>query len=128
MKNKLVIFFVILGIMFIGSLLLLLLLSAIIWKTDGTSALLSGGIIFIYVLINILGGFLAGKSMGQQKFFWGLLVGGVYFAVLLLAGVAFAETPVSGNTQLVSGAFVCVISGMLGGMLAPGQKAEGRAH
>ena len=122
MKNKVCYFFIVLGMMFVFSAILLLLLSAIVWKTDGSSGLLSGGVILVYILSNILGGFLMGRNMGQQKFFWGLLMGALYFGILLLVGVWLAGTKLMGNTQIISGIMVCAISGMLGGMLAPAKK------
>lgn len=94
----------------------------LVWKMDGGSNILSIGVILTYILSNILGGFLVGKMMGQQKFFWGVVIGAVYFLVLLVVGVLLMDTKFSGNMQIVSSAMMCVISGMLGGMLAPGQK------
>lgn len=122
MKNKIGNFFIILGIMFLCSLFMLGVLTLIIWKMDGGSNVLSVGVILIYILSNALGGFLVGKMMGQQKFFWGVVIGAAYFLVLLLIGIGLMETKINGNMQLVSGALVCVISGMLGGMIAPGGK------
>lgn len=124
MKNKLVNFLIILGIMFICSFLLLGILTLIIWKMDGNSSVLCVGVIMIYILSNALGGFLIGKMIGQQKFFWGVVIGAAYFLILLLAGVGLMGTEVNGNMQLVSGAMVCIISGMLGGMVAPAEKKE----
>lgn len=122
MKNKLRNFFIILGIMFLCSLIMLGILTVVIWKMDGGSSLLCVGVIMIYILSNSLGGFLVGKMMGQQKFFWGVIIGAAYFLILLLVGVGLMETKVNGNMQLISGAMVCIISGMLGGMVAPGEK------
>ena len=70
-----------------------------------------------------LGGFLVGKMMGQQKFFWGVVIGAAYFLILFLIGVGVMGTKINGNMQIISGAMVCVISGMLGGMIAPGGKS-----
>lgn len=123
MKNKIGYFFVILGIMFISSMILLAILSMLIWKMDGGSGLLCGGVTAVYILTNVLGGFLTGKMMGQQKFFWGMLIGAIYFAVLFLIGVCLMGTKISGNMQLVSGAMVCIISAMVGGMLAPSKQS-----
>ena len=122
MKNKIGNFFIILGIMFLCSLLMLGILTLIIWKMDGGSNVLSVGVIVIYILSNALGGFLVGKMMGQQKFFWGVVIGAAYFLVLFLIGVGLMQTKVNGNMQIISGAMVCVISVMLGGMVAPGGK------
>lgn len=123
MKNKIGNFFIILGIMFLCSLFMLGILTLIIWKMDGGSNVLSVGVIVIYILSNVLGGFLVGKMMGQQKFFWGVVIGAAYFLILFLIGVGVMGTKINGNMQIISGAMVCVISGMLGGMIAPGGKS-----
>lgn len=123
MKNKIGNFFIILGIMFLCSLFMLGILTLIIWKMDGGSNVLSVGVIVIYILSNVLGGFLVGKMMGQQKFFWGVVIGAAYFLILFLIGVGMMGTKINGNMQIISGAMVCVISGMLGGMIAPGGKS-----
>lgn len=117
----------IIGIMYVVSFLLLGMLTLCVWKMDGGTLLLSGGIIGVYVITNLLGGFLTGKIMGQQKFFWGILVGCIYFFILLLAGVGFMGTKLSGNHEIITGIMICAISGMLGGMIAPGKKERKNA-
>ena len=42
-----------------------------------------------------------------------------YFLILLAAGVCLADAKLFGNTQLMTAALLCIISGMFGGMLAP---------
>ena len=124
MKKKIRNFFIILGIMFLFSLFLLGLLSVIVWKMDGAGNVLSAGVVVVYILTNFLGGLLLGKVMGQQKFFWGVVIGACYYAILLAAGVLLAGTKIPGNMQLISGGMIFVISGMLGGMIAPVEKNE----
>ena len=75
MKKKIRNFFIILGIMFLFSMLLLGLLSVLLWKMDGAGNVLSVGVVVIYILTNLLGGILVGKAMGQQKFFFWRLHG-----------------------------------------------------
>lgn len=121
-KKKVIFILMVLAGMFLASLALLFLLSLWIWKTDGGVGLLSGGVIAIYIIVNLIGGFLVGKSMGKQKFFWGMLTGAVYFSVLLLVGICLADTKLAGNTQLWNGAMLCIVAGTAGGMFAPGKK------
>lgn len=122
MKNKIGNFLIILGIMFVCSLIMLAVLTLLIWKMDGGSNVLSVGVIAIYIVSNVLGGFLIGRMMGQQKFFWGVVIGAAYFLILFIVGVGLMETKINGNMQLISSAMVCIISGMLGGMAAPARK------
>lgn len=119
-KKKGIYFLMVLAGMFLASLALLFLLSLWIWKMDGSMGFLSGGVIAVYIIVNLVGGFLVGKSMGKQKFFWGMVVGAVYFTVLLLLGICLVDTKLAGNTQLWNGAMLCIVAGTAGGMFAPG--------
>lgn len=123
-KKKVISILMVLAGMFLASLALLFLLSLWIWKTDGGVGLLSGGVIAIYIIVNLVGGFLVGKSMGKQKFFWGMLTGAVYFCLLLLVGICLVDTKLTGNTQLWNGAMLCIVAGTAGGMFAPGKNGE----
>lgn len=118
-KNKVRSYFIVLGGMFVVSFVLLLLLSFFVWKMDGAGNVLCAGILGVYIVTNVFGGFWVGRMMGQQKFFWGAATGGSYFLILLAAGVCLADAKLFGNTQLMTAALLCIISGMFGGMLAP---------
>ena len=104
--------------MLLASFLLVSLLSVILWKMDGNVKLASGGIITIYIVVNVFGGIVMGNIFGKQKFFWGLVIGITYFLVLLLAGVLFAGTSLQENGRIFSGFMICAIAGMFGGMLS----------
>lgn len=114
-------FVAILGGMYLLSAILLALSAAILWKMDAGSGAVSGAVIVIYIIVNFLGGFLLGGLRGQHKFFWGSFLGICYFVILLLIGIWGMGTEIEGNPWLVSGALVCAVTGMLGGMLAPGK-------
>lgn len=118
-RNVLVSFLLVLGGMYLLSALLLAVGAGILWRTGAGSHTVSGAVIAIYVLVNLIGGFVLGKWQGKQKLFWGALAGLVYYGILLAVGVCFMGTQLSGNSWIFSGLLVCGITGMLGGMLAP---------
>lgn len=60
-----------------------------------------------------------GQLKGKQKFLWGALIGFGYFLVLLLAGTLIYHQGLRMNFQTVSSGMICVVAGMIGGMLAP---------
>lgn len=97
---------------------LLLLLALMLYRFDLSEKTVSICIIGIYIIITFLAGFLAGKREGSRKFLWGLLMGGLYFTVLIVISLVINQgmNEVSGNffTVLV----LCCGSGMLGGMLS----------
>lgn len=112
---------VILGIMLISSVIVLLLLTICIWKMDGGANFLSAGVIAAYIISGLIGGCLIGKAMGSQKFLWGLFIGFLYFMFLLLLGIAMMHIDLKQHTQIIGSAFICSISGMVGGMFSKGK-------
>ncbi len=109
----------ILGVMFVVSALILAVLAAIAWKSQVGTGFISGGVIAAYVISCLLGGFSMGQATGKHKFFWGLLIGMVYFGILTGAGQLIYHTPIKEGMHIVSSLLICGVAGMLGGMLAP---------
>ena len=68
-------------VMFIVSGLLLLLLAMLLYKMELEESAVRIGIIAIYVVAGIAGGFLMGKIMREQKYLWGLAAGAIYFVL-----------------------------------------------
>ncbi len=102
---------------YILTAVLLLLLAFLLYKLGLSEQIVSVAIIVIYVVATFFAGFVAGKKMQSKKFMWGLLMGGLYFLVLMLVsfGVNTATATEMGNSFLTT--FVlCAGGGMLGGM------------
>lgn len=112
-------FLVILGGMFLLSAALLAALSAIMLKNGMGAGFISGGVIAAYVISCLVGGFCMGQFMGKHKFIWGILIGVCYFGILFLAGRAIYHTGIKADIQFISSFMICMVAGMLGGMLAP---------
>lgn len=96
----------------------LLFLAFLLFKFDLGEAAVTAGIVAVYVISCLLGGFLAGKLVRKDKYLWGILVGLCYF--LLLISVSFA---VQGKWDMtLSHALttfcMCLGGGALGGMLS----------
>ena len=119
LKKNVISFCVVLGLMYVLSVILLGIGAVVIWKTGATAKSISMAVILVYVLSCFGGGLLLGKKMGSRKLFWGCLIGAVYFGILLLIGLAVGNTTLTGNSWIFSGGIVCAVSGMVGGMLAP---------
>lgn len=125
MKSKNVIgFFSVLMGMLVISALILAVVSAFMLNGHMNSGFVGGGVIAAYVISSMVGGFCIGQIKGKQKFLWGALMGAGYFLVLLLVGnVVYHQGPVM-NFQTVSSGIICVVSGMIGGMLAPADQEK----
>ena len=78
---------------------LLLLLALMLYRFDLSEKTVSICIIGIYIIITFLAGFLAGKREGSRKFLWGLLMGGLYFTILIVISLIINHgmNEVSGN-------------------------------
>lgn len=96
----------------------LLFLAFLLFRFDLGEGPVTAGIISVYVLSCLLGGFMAGKIVRKDKYLWGVAVGLSYF--LLLITVSFA---VNGKWDMslqhaVTTFFMCLGGGALGGMLS----------
>lgn len=97
--------------------LILVVLAVGVWKLDFSETLINIGLIVSYIVSALVGGMYLGKKMKERRFLWGILAGVCYIAVL------FAATLITGGTQdffsrnTMTTAFICILSGMLGGMI-----------
>ena len=104
--------------MFILSGLMLLILALLLYKLELSESVVRVGIVVIYVVSGLLGGFRMGRIMRERKYLWGLSAGVLYFVVLFLASGlvkgGFDIEPVKMATTLI----LCGASGMAGGMVS----------
>ncbi len=96
---------------------LLLLLTFLLYKFDLEEQKVQIGIIMIYVFSTFVGGFIMGKLTKNRKFLWGLLLGVLYFAFLLLISIGVYRT-VQGVPGTAVAFILCAAGGMLGGMVS----------
>ena len=75
-------------------------------------------IIVTYILSCFVGGFLSGKMMKNKKFLWGILVGLLYFGIMLLVSLAVNRQLDQTAANFVTTMVLCILGGMLGGMCA----------
>lgn len=96
----------------------LLLLALMLYRFGLSEKVVSICIILIYIVVTFLSGFIAGKRAGEKKFIWGLVMGCVYFLILMVVSLIVnkgIEEPIS---RLITVFLMCSGSGMLGGMLS----------
>lgn len=96
----------------------LMLLAFLLFKISLNESVVSVGIILIYIISNFLAAFICGKKCKGKKFLWGLGIGSVYFAVLILLSLLMSGSVVGLGSGLLTTFLICAGSGMLGGMLA----------
>ena len=96
---------------------LLLFLALFLYRFNLAEKTVSVAIILIYIAASLFAGFVSGKRMGNRKFLWGLLAGGLYFTVLLCVSLVLEHGAAGISGDLVTVFFICAGGGMLGGML-----------
>jgi len=97
---------------------MLLILAFVMLKLDIPSIVISGGINFAYIISAFVGGFFTGRKVEQKKFIWGILMGVLYFVVLLLISLMMNRVSPIPIGNLVTVFIISVLSGMLGGMIS----------
>lgn len=96
---------------------LLCLLALLVLMAGLSEKMVSIAIIIIYVAATFAGGFLAAKKASGRKFLWGLLVGLVYFWLLVILSAVSAGTLSGLGDSFLTTMLLCGAGGMLGGML-----------
>lgn len=96
----------------------LLVLALLLYKMQLSENIVSVGIMVIYVIAGLLGGFVAGKRMKTRRFLWGVLMGAVYFLVLLAGSFILNRGITSDLLHVVTTLVMCMAAGMIGGMIS----------
>ena len=114
------ILFLLKGLLFsyIITAFILLLLSFLMLKFDLPSLVISGGINLAYILSNFLAGFYVGKKAELRKFVWGIVMGVMYFVILMLISLIMNRVSPIPLGGLLTVLIMCGLSGMLGGMIS----------
>ncbi len=108
----------ILFLMYVTTLILLLLLALVIFKTEAPEILSRVWLIAVYVISGFLGGFLIGKRTGTKKFLWGFFAGLFYFIILFVISMVLYHGLSGDWVHLFTTMALCVASGTVGGMLS----------
>ena len=96
---------------------LLVLAGFVFWMDIGTGAV-TVGIILIYVISCMAGGFLAGKIARREKYRWGALSGFAYFLLLVTVSFIVSRSWDMSAQHMITTFCMCLGGGTLGGMLS----------
>lgn len=108
----------VLVMMYIITMCMLVILAAIMLKMSPSATFISAGMIISYIISTFIGGFIMGKKKKKQKYLWGLMMGILYFVVLLAVSVLLQRGFDLQESKMISTFFVCAIGGMFGGMVS----------
>lgn len=98
--------------------ILLLALSFALYRLKLEEAQISLAIFLVYGIACLAGGFLAGKRIASRRFFWGLLSGTLYFAVLFLVSWIMGHGAAPELSRAMTVLSCCIAGGMIGGMMS----------
>lgn len=96
----------------------LCLFALVLMKVQPEESTIRTGIKFVYVVTNLVGGFLIGKVMHQRKFLWGVLTGVMYFAVVSVVSFIVHQGFYQDVQNAVVTCLLCIVGGMIGGMIS----------
>lgn len=102
---------------YVMSLLLLGILALVSYKTDCGENVISGGIIAIYFISAFVGGLFAGKVKKNRRIIWGIMVGLLYIAGLLIISI-IAGKGISGGIEVTAALLAAIAGGIIGGMVS----------
>ena len=96
----------------------LLLLSVLLYKFEWNEHLVSAAIVAVYVLSTVVGGIVIGKLVRSRRFFWGLLLGILYFILLLVITIILYRSLSGNGLNMLTAWILCTGGGMTGGMIS----------
>ena len=96
----------------------LFILALLLYKVGLSEQVVKVCMILIYAGTNFLAGFLAGKQFRKMKFVWGLILGLMYFGILVILSLIGGRAAAMFGRDLIMTLLLCVGGGMLGGMFS----------
>ena len=111
MLKSLLVSYIITGVLFV-------VLAMLLYRLELNEKTVSASIVAIYVLSTLAGGFILGKLMKVKRYIWGLGLGVVYFALLLLITLGVYRGLNGDGANLLTTFILCAGGGMAGGMIS----------
>ena len=99
-----------------GSLLIILALA--LYKFELNEGAVTKGVTAVYLISTFTGGLVVGKLAKVRRFLWGIVLGILYFALLLLVTVGIYRTFHGSSTEILVTFALCAGGGMAGGMIS----------
>lgn len=96
----------------------LLFLAFLLLKLQIGEEKIALGILLIYVLSGFAGGFFLGKRSETKRFFWGMVLGIIYWMILIGITLLSGNGLQNGGKGLFLNFVICVGAGMIGAMIS----------
>ena len=98
--------------------ILLLVLTFFMYKFELNEKIVSAAIVGIYVVSTLIGGMIIGKLTKSKRYLWGMVLGIIYFVLLLLITLGVYRTLNRDSVSIVTSLILCAGGGMTGGMIS----------
>lgn len=98
--------------------ILLLVLTFFMYKFELNEKIVSAAIVGIYVVSTLIGGMIIGKLTKPKRYLWGMVLGIIYFVLLLLITLGVYRTLNGDSVSIVTSLILCAGGGMTGGMIS----------
>lgn len=98
--------------------ILLLVLTFFMYKFELNEKNVSAAIVGIYVVSTLIGGVIIGKLTKSKRYLWGMVLGILYFVLLLLITLGVYRTLNGDSVSIVTSLILCAGGGMTGGMIS----------
>ena len=103
---------------YIITALLLLLLALVMYKIDPPGAVISVGLVLVYIISSFVGGYIIGNAKKEKRFMWGIGMGVAYFLIIFIVSLIFGKDVFGSVGSIISILCMCGLGGMLGGMVS----------
>ena len=103
---------------YIVTVILLLVLTFFMYKFELNEKIVSAAIVGIYVVSTLIGGMIIGKLTKSKRYLWGMVLGILYFVLLLLITLGVYRTLNGDSVSIVTSLILCAGGGMTGGMIS----------
>ena len=98
--------------------ILLLVLTFFMYKFELNEKIVSAAIVGIYVVSTLIGGMIIGKLTKSKRYLGGMVLGIIYFVLLLLITLGVYRTLNGDSVSIVTSLILCAGGGMTGGMIS----------
>ena len=98
--------------------ILLFVLTFFMYKFELNEKIVSAAIVGIYVVSTLIGGMIIGKLTKSKRYLWGMVLGIIYFVLLLLITLGVYRTLNGDSVSIVTSLILCAGGGMAGGMIS----------
>ena len=105
-------------ISYIVTFILLLIFAMIMYYGNVSEKVVGIFVIITYFISSLLGGLSIGKSVENRRFLWGMILGLLYFGIIMMITLVGRDSNEQMDSSKITGFITSCIGGMLGGMIS----------